>query len=77
MDSGFFSGDIFDRLEEKHLPYIVATEVDNNNVEAMMTSTLLFRSFSLVLDEITARPQRDYGSLATRLRLVFLYILYL
>ena len=37
MDSGFFSGDIFDRLEEKCLPYIVACRF-NNNIKIQLAS---------------------------------------
>ena len=37
MDSGFFRGDIFDRLEEKHLPYIVACRF-NNSIKIRLAS---------------------------------------
>ncbi len=37
MDSGFFSGEIFDRLEEKELPYIVACRF-NNSIKIQLAS---------------------------------------
>jgi hypothetical protein len=37
MDCGFFSGDIFDRLEEKRLPYIVACRF-NNSIKIQLAS---------------------------------------
>lgn len=41
MDSGFFSGDIFDTLEKKELPYIVACRF-NNNVKILLASQALW-----------------------------------
>ena len=37
MDSGFFSGEIFDRLEAKRLPYIVACRF-NNSIKIQLAS---------------------------------------
>jgi len=37
MDSGFFSGEIFDRLEEKRLSYIVACRF-NNSIKIQLAS---------------------------------------
>ena len=41
MDSGFFSGDIFDTLEKKELPYIVACRF-NNTVKILLASQALW-----------------------------------
>lgn len=48
MDSGFFGGDIFDRLEEKELPYIVACR-SNNSIKIQLANQATWVS---VADEL-------------------------
>ena len=58
MDSGFFSGDIFDRLEGKRLPYIVACRF-NDSIKIRLSSQA---KWTEVADGLTLRTESRKSS---------------